>query len=329
MKYEETLIIPSSVVQSVFDMENGLGVVEEAFRQHGLGKARMPSKIYLDIPEYSGDFRAMPAFIPDLKAAGLKWVNSHPGNTDRGYPTVMAVLILNDPETAWPLAIMDATYITMIRTGAGGGVAAKYMARNDSEVVALIACGIQAESQLDALQRVFNFKKVALYDPDPDAVKTLTSLFKDANYSFEIKSSVEECVKDADIVVTTTPSRKPVVMKGWLKDGAHINAIGADAAGKQELDPEILKRGKVIVDDFAQATHSGEVNVPLSNQVMRREDIYSSIGEVIAGLKKGRENDQEITIFDSTGLAIQDMGSARFVYEKCLEKGLGTKVKLM
>ena len=329
MKYTDTLVIPRSVIEQIFDMESGLKVVEEAFRQHGLGKARMPSKIYLDIPEYNGDFRAMPAFIPDLKAAGLKWVNSHADNPERGYPTVMAVLVLNDPETAWPLAIMDATYITMMRTGAGGGVAAKYLARKDSEVVALVGCGVQAESQLDALQRVLDFKKVTLYDPHEAAIKTLTNMFKGASYEFVVTGSVEECVKEADIVVTTTPCRKPVVMKGWLKDGTHINAIGADAAGKQELDPEILKRGKVIVDDFAQACHSGEVNVPLRDQVMRREDIYSSIGEVIAGLKKGRENDSEITIFDSTGLAIQDMGSARFIYEKCVDQGLGTKIQLM
>ena len=191
MKYTDTLVIPRSVIEQIFDMESGLKVVEEAFRQHGLGKARMPSKIYLDIPEYNGDFRAMPAFIPDLKAAGLKWVNSHADNPERGYPTVMAVLVLNDPETAWPLAIMDATYITMMRTGAGGGVAAKYLARKDSEVVALVGCGVQAESQLDALQRVLDFKKVTLYDPHEAAIKTLTNMFKGASYEFVVTGSVE------------------------------------------------------------------------------------------------------------------------------------------
>ena len=329
MKYNETLMIPRAIVEDLYGMDEALEVVEEAFKQHGLGRARMPAKLYLDLPEVNGDFRAMPSYMPGLKAAGVKWVNSHPDNPARGYPTVLAVLILNDPETAWPLAIMDATYITMIRTGAGGGVAAKYLAREDSYVVALVGCGIQARSQLDALQRIFALKTVKLYDPNPAAVKSLRAAFSGAKYAFMPAESVKDCVTGADIVVTTTPSRKPVVMREWLYDGTHINAIGADAAGKQELHPEILKRGKVVVDDFPQAMHSGEVNVPLHDNVMREEHIYASIGEVIAGLKKGRTNNQEITVFDSTGLAIQDLASARFVYDKCVKKGLGTKIKLV
>ena len=144
-----------------------------------------------------------------------------------------------------------------------------------------------------------------------------------------VSNTVEDCVKDSDIVVTTTPSRFPLVNLEWLKQGVHINAIGADAKGKQELDPQILKRAKIVVDAWEQAAHSGEINVPVRNGELSKEDIYANIGEIVTGKKEAMTNSEEITVFDSTGLAIQDIAIANIIYRKAIKSKKGKYISLM
>jgi len=328
LESSSTLVVTRADVEAVLAMPEAIEVVERVFREHGLGKVQMPAKIYLDLPEYRGDFRAMPAYIPSLKAAGVKWVNSHVENKRLGFPTVMATLVLNDPETAYPIAVMDATHITNVRTGAAGAVAAKYLARNDSKRVAFIASGVQAETQLEALKHVFEFEEIFLWDLEAKQCDSLKKKFPDLSSRMSVVQSPEEAVKRADIVVTSTPSREPVILSDWISDGTHINAIGADAQGKQELEGRLLQRAKVVIDDWGQASHSGEINVPLSTGEMKREDIYATLGEVVSGRKEGRTG-SEVTVFDSTGLAIQDMAVARHVYDKAVGRGIGKPVKLL
>lgn len=323
----DTILISGELAEAIFDMEQGLKVVEQAFREHGEGRTRMPSKIYLDLPEMNGDFRAMPAYLPGMDASGVKWVNSHPGNRARSLPTVMAIIILSDPATALPLAIMDGTYITRVRTGAAGGVAAKYLARKDSRRLALVGCGAQAISQLEALLRLFRFDTISLFDPKDQAVEELREQFPAEASRLERAQDPQQCVAGADIVVTTTPSRQPVLRREWIAKGTHINAVGADAPGKQELDEKILLDGTVVVDDLDQAIHSGEVNVPIRDGKFRREGIAAQLGDVVCGKKPGRSRPDEITIFDSTGLAIQDIAAARYVYDECKKSGKGNHMR--
>jgi alanine dehydrogenase len=302
-----------------------LKVVENAFRLHGRNLTQMPAKIYLHLGKYNGDFRAMPAYLEGIEAAGLKWVNVHPGNRSFGLPTIMAVIILSDPKTGFPLAIMDGTYITNLRTGAAGGIAAKYLAREDSSAIALIGCGIQARAQLLALKEIFRIKSVYVYDADIRYAKKILKDTKSFGLKMEIKDSVPGCVKDADIIVTTTPSRRPILKAGWIREGTHINAIGADAKGKEELEPVLLKKAKIVVDDRKQAVHSGEINVPLSKGIISEKDIYATLGEILTGEARGRVSRKEITIFDSTGLAIQDVAVANLVYHRALKQKTGSK----
>lgn len=324
----EVLWLAQDEVKSVMDMHSDMQVVERAFRQHGLGRVQMPPKSYLYYTAYNGDLRTMPAYLEDENITGVKIVNVHPGNPNRGLPTVMALIILISPETGAPVAIMDGTYLTDIRTGAAGGIAAKYLARKDSKVIGLVGTGNQAKTQLEALFEVF----------DPELVK-ITSRTKESCERFiremaditpcEIRyeDEVEE-VCNCDILVTTTPTRKPIIKAQWIKEGTHINAIGADAVGKEELDPELLIRSKIVVDDIVQALHSGEVNVPISKHYISENDIHAQLGEVITGLKPGRTSEEEITIFDSTGLAIQDVASAHLVYVRAVSKKLGMQVRM-
>lgn len=280
----------------------------------------MPPKLYLLLPKFDGDFRAMPAWVEGLKGCGMKWVNVHPQNKKRGLPTVMAIVILSDPKNGFPLCIMDATYLTSLRTGAAGGVAAKFLAKRESKNVALVGCGVQARTQLAALLELFDIRQVKVWGlTSKEATKFIKGLGRLKTAKIEAFPTVEACVKDSDIIVTTTPSRKPLLRLEWIKEGVHINAIGADAKGKQELDSRILKRAKVVVDDLKQASHSGEINVPLSKGELSKKDIYADIGEVVSGKKKGRSEKEEITVFDSTGLAIQDIAIANLVYKKAIK----------
>ncbi len=310
-------------------MKKTVQAVEKVFSQYGLGRALMPPKIYLDLPQFNGDFRAMPAFAQSTGKASLKWVNTHANNAKYGLPAVMAVVILNDPKTGFPLSIMDGTVLTSFRTGAAGAVAAKYLARPDSQVVALVGCGAQARTQLTALREVFKIQRVNVWGKEKPVVEKFLKDMKHLKETLAAFATVKECVADADIIVTTTPSRKPVVLAAWVKKGTHINAIGADAAGKQELDPQILKNARIVVDDYRQASHSGEINVPVTKGIITKKDIYAELGQIVCGRKKGRTSDEQISVFDSTGLAIQDLAIADLVYRQAIRAKVGQAVDLL
>ena len=314
-----TLLLGRHEIEELLSMSEALRVVEKAFKLKAQGKAIMPAKIYLNLPEYHGDFRAMPAYIDG--SAGIKWVSAYPNNRKYNLPSVLATIILCDPKTSYPLAIMDGTYITRMRTGAAGGVAVAYLARKGSSVIGLIGAGKQAETQLLAISEVLpGIEEVKVFDQSEDTSRRYArGMATKLNVKIYPVKTVEAAA-EADIVVTTTPSRKPIVKKQHIRPGTHINAIGADAPGKQELEADLLSGAKIVIDEIEQACHSGEINVPLSQGQLKIEDIYGTLGEIVAGMKQGRENDKEITIFDSTGLAIQDMVCAKLVYEKARKK---------
>jgi len=309
-------------------MDEAIIAVEKAFQDHGMGQTQMPPKSYLYFSRYDGDLRTMPAYLEGQDLAGVKIVNVHPRNPEIGLPTVMALLVLNSSQTGAPLAIMGATYLTSMRTGAAGAVAARTLARQNSHVVGIIGAGVQARTQLLGLSRHFHIEQVIVSD---SSLERAQSFKDDIRPYLNCDCLTTACPEDAcqcDILVTTTPSRRPLVQDKWIRAGTHINAIGADARGKQELESSLTKRAKVVVDDLTQAVHSGEVNVPITEGLMAPQDIYAQIGEILTGKKEGRVSDEEITIFDSTGLAIQDVAAGNAVYKKALDTGLGMRLKL-
>jgi alanine dehydrogenase len=326
---KKTLILHKQEIEKLINMRQALRIIEKTFIAQAQGKVQMPAKIYLHLVKYRGDFRAMPAYIEGTHACGIKWVNVHPENRKYGLAAVMAVIILNDPKTGFPLAVMDGTGITNLRTGAAGGIAAKYLANKNSSRVSLVGCGSQAQTQLMALHRLFKIRLVSVYDRDRS--KAIGFIGKMNFLGFKIKCcpNIRDCLLQADIVVTTTPSRKPIIKAEWIGSGVHINAIGADAKGKEELEPGILKRAKVVVDNRVQAIHSGEINVPISKKIMKESDIYATLGEVIRGKKKGRISGEEITVFDSTGLAVCDVAVANYVYKEAIRRRLGKYIRLI
>ena len=330
----KTLLLTEKDVKKLLTMDEVMQAVESAFKAKGLGHAQMPAKVYLFYNKYKGDLRAMPSYLEELDISAVKVVNSHPENRAKyNLPTVMAIVVLVDPKNGAPLAIMGGTWLTDMRTGAAGGVAAKYLAKKDPRILGLVGAGAQARTQLMALLLLYKKLEEVRVWSLPDGTKEAFVAEMEPKYGDVTKiiavESVKDAVEGADIVVTITPSRKPLVSNDWVTSGMHFNCIGADAPSKQELDPDILTRAKIFVDDWEQASHSGEINVPLTKGIITRQNVDGEIGEVVAGLKPGRTSPDEITVFTSTGLAVQDAVTADLAYKKALAKGIGQFVEII
>lgn len=292
-------------------MKKAIIAIERAFFDYSENIAKMPPKQYLDFSKHNGDLRIMPSYSDYLKIAATKIVNVHPDNPKSGLKTVTASILINDIKTGIALALMDGTYITGIRTGAASAVATKYLARKNSKTLGVVGAGQQAIYQIIALMSIINFKEVLVFDINKNTFEKLRKILR--KEGIKIKYAELEKVSGQDVLVTITPSRKPIIKREWIKPGTHINAIGADAAGKQELETAILKQAKIVVDDWMQASHSGEINVPIQKKEINEHDVWGNLGDIVSGKKRGRTDQDEITVFDSTGLAIQDLYTAYLV----------------
>jgi alanine dehydrogenase len=322
-------LLSDNDVKRLVTMNDIVPAVEHVFAEYAEGRVEMPSKIYLDIKGY-GDFRAMPSYVPSIDTAGIKWVNVHPDNPQKGLPTVMATILLNDPKTGKLICVMNGSSLTDERTGAAGGVAAKYLARKDSSVIGIIGSGHQAWTQMLAYNVVFGnkIKLVKVFSRHSEHAEAFASRVRaEMGYDARVCTSAKEAA-DADIIATVTPARSPVLKAEWVKPGTHINAIGADAPGKQELETDLTLKSQVFVDSVEQASHSGEINVPWARGFLTREKLAGTLGEVITGKVRGRTSEKDITIFDSTGLAIQDTAVAHIVYKRSLKEGIGSDIDI-
>ncbi|WP_299262924.1 ornithine cyclodeaminase family protein [Halorientalis sp.] len=325
----ETLLLNPAAVEESAQLPAVVDAVEGAFAAYARGDARMPAKSYIDLPQYDGDFRSMPAYLgtDDWDGAGIKWVNSHPSNPEEhGLPTVMGTMIYSDPETAAPLAIIDGTTLTRKRTGAAAAVATDHLAVDDATSLGLVGAGVQARAQLEAIAAVRDIETVVVADKDPDAVDTFRAAIAD---TYDVRDGTIADAAACDVVSTTTPVRDPIVPRDAVGEHTHINAMGADAEGKHELADQILLDAKLVIDDHAQCTHSGEINVPYAAGTLDDEDIHAELGVVVVEEKSGRSADDGVTVFDSTGLAIQDVASAHVVYEYASEHDVGESMELV
>jgi alanine dehydrogenase len=325
----ETLLLNPAAVEEAAQTGEVVAAVEDAFAAYASGDAQMPAKSYIDLASYGGDFRSMPAYIEsdEWDGAGIKWVNSHPSNPDSfDLPTVMGTMIYSDPETALPLAIMDGTTLTRKRTGAAAAVATDHLAIEDASSLGLVGAGVQAHAQLAAIATVRDIETVVVADKDPDAVAEFEARLGD---EFDVREATIADAAGCDVVSTTTPVTDPIVPRDAVGEHTHVNAMGADAEGKHELVDEILTDAKLVIDDYDQCTHSGEINVPYAAGTLGDDDIHAELGDVVVGMAEGRTDDDGITVFDSTGLAIQDVASAHVVYEHAAAHDVGTAMELV
>ena len=322
----KVLFLTEKDVTQLLEIDEVLKAVELAFKEKGLRRVQMPPKQYLLFNKYDGDLRIMPAYLEKPNISAVKIVTAHPNNpANYRFPTVIATVILFDTTNNRPLSFMGGCWLTALRTGAAGGVAAKHLARADSKVVGMVGAGVQSRTQVLFLNKALkDLEEVRVTDimraSREDFAEEMTEKL---GITVKAVNSVKKAVRGADVVITTTPSREPLVMGEWIGKGTHINAIGADAPGKRELDPQILQSAKIVIDDWEQASQSGEINVPLALGMITKETVWGELGEIVDGSKSGRTSPDEITVFDSTGLAIQDAVTADLAYKKALAKNLG------
>ncbi len=319
-----SLVLTGREILQVLTLELALDAVRQAFLAHGQGRVTQPPKAELVLGP--GSMKAMYGEIrlPEGRVCGLKWNANFPDNPRRGLPTIMGKLLLNDPDTGLELADMDATHITRYRTGAAGAVAADLLARPDACRLGVIGAGVQARTQIAALLKVRPIRHLTVTSRTREHAAALCREAAAAwGLAARVADSPAEAVKGQDIVVTVTPSTTPLVERAWVAPGTHINAFGADSPGKQELDPAILRDATVVVDDLTQAAGIGEINVPLARGEFSLDRVHATLGEIVAGQRPGRRDPEEITVFDATGLAIQDLALGLKILRLAQARGLG------
>jgi len=321
---ETVLYLSRKDVETVnLPMKEIIEVLDRMFLEKSAGNVEMPPKPGIHT-QPDAFIHAMPAYIPKLKAAGMKWVSGYPGNPDRGLPYISGMLILNDPETGVPVCVMDCTWITAKRTGAATAVAAKYLARKDSTSAGIIACGIQGRSNLEALRCSFNITSVKAYDINHDTARRYASeMSRRLNIDVEPVTEVEHAVRGQDIVVTSGPileNPQPAIERGWLSPGAFACALDFDSYWQRAAFEEA---DKLTTDDLRQFSYYRD-----AGYFKYTPQPCADLGEIAAGRRQGRESDGERIISINLGLALADMAAAIKIYERARTAGAGTELPL-
>jgi alanine dehydrogenase len=326
----KTLILSRTDMTGLLTPAEYNDCVEHAFRMHGLGRVYMEPKGHIVLDDYAGEFEVMPSFIEDPPAAACKWVSIREDNARFELPTVFSILVYTDPETGFPLAICDGSHHTMMRTGSSAAVSAKWLARKDSKVLAIVGAGMVGKGSLATCSEVFAWEEVRVWSRSRETLDRFVAE-EQPLYAVQLRAStnLEEVVSGADVVVTGTHARGGIVEDAWISPGTHIAALGADLEGEQELEGTLLQRARIFVDDIRQCRTDGEINVPLRDGLITEEDVAGEIGKVIVGELAGRESDDQITVFDSTGIALQDSATVPLEYERALEAGVGIEKKMI
>jgi len=320
------LVLTRSEIQSLVSLADAIRVVEQALQQWAQGNGLLFPVIRERIEPYGGFFGVKAGYLPAQGCLGYKGGGFWAGNRERGLAGHQSVIVLYDPETGVPQSAMDGNYLTIIRTGAIGAIAARHLARRDSRRVAIIGAGTQGRVQLEGLREVLSIQEVRSFDLDRATNQAFARLASEQGLQAEACAGPQEAVEGADLVVTATPSFRPIVEDAWIRPGMHLNAFGADTKGKQEIDPNLLARAKVVVDYWPQAREIGECQHAFRSGLIH--EAHAELAEIVAGGKPGRENSAEITLFDSTGIAIQDLAVARCAYQAAMARGLGTRLQL-
>ena len=324
------LLLTRDDVIKVLDMPDCMDVVEKAFAELANGTAVLPLRINIKPPD--GLSLYMPAYLKELGALACKVVTVYKNNPKvHNMPTTIGKVLLQDPATGDVICIMDGGYLTAVRTGAVSGVATKYLARQaKGQAAGIFGAGVQARMQLWAVAVARDLKKAYVYDISEEAAgKFKSEMSGKLNLEVEIVKSADDILQNCDIICTASSSATPIFDGTKVREGVHINGIGSHTPAARELDTAIVKRSKFIADSFeACLKEAGDIMIPLKEGAIKESHMYAELGEIVTGKKKARENDSEITLFKSNGLAIQDVATARLVYDKAVAAKIGKQVDL-
>ena len=328
MKPEGTLLLTRHDVATLLSIGECVAAIERVFKLYGEGKTAPPG--ILGVHAADGGFHIKAGLLDLERSYFAAKINANfPENPKRlSLPTIQGLVVLCDGEYGSPLAVMDSIEITIQRTGAATAVAAKYLARSDSKTITICGCGNQGTVSVRALAHVFALEKVFAYDVNiAQAQRFANELSSELGIEVAAVGDLENAVGQSEIVVTCTPAKQPFLEKRFVRAGTFIAAVGADSAEKHEVEAGLLAENKVVVDVLDQCASIGELHHALQGEVMTPADVYAELGEIIAGVKAGRTSSDEIIIFDSTGMALQDVITATIIYEKAVKNGVGTVMK--
>ena len=325
----ELIVLNDQEVAELVSFDENLRLIEQAFADYNRGESYVMPVIREKIKKHNGFFGIKSGYLENQEVLGFKAGGFWADNKDKGLPNHQSAMMLFDPATGQPTAVVAANFVTQIRTAAIGAIGCKYLARPESRVLALIGAGHQGRNQLEAsLKVLLAIEEVWVYDVFRASAEKVVADLQSANYTIRVAETAEQACRAADVIVTATSSFQAIVLDAWIKPGTHINAIGTDTRGKQELDPQIFGRAAVFVDNLEQCCYLGECQHAVDAGILSRQSIRAELGELINKSKPGRTSPEQITIFDTTGVAIQDLATAGYALQEAKKRGIGTVIKL-
>lgn len=324
-------VLSEEDTRQLLELEEVIEAIENVYKEKASGSGKVFPLVFHEFEKGVADMDIKSGTLDKMGVYGLKLVSWFGNNPSKGLPSLSGIVMLFDSSTGLPIGTISAEHMTGMRTGAAGAIGAKYLARNNSEVMLMVGSGHQASYQIRAMQTVIKgLKKVFVYDPiNFESAKGFISKFEYKLDSIEYipVQDLETSVANSDIIVTATPSKKPLIMKEWVKAGTHFSCMGSDMSGKQEIDENILKSARLFTDDILQSVSVGEFEVGINNGTITKEDIICEIGDVLTGEYDGRTSDNDITVFDSTGIGLQDIAAGYIAIQKAKKINIGTEVK--
>lgn len=329
------ILLTKEEMQTIFTMEDAIEAAKEAVRLFSEGKSTVPLRTNIDVPAYNGQSLYMPAYVDsEQQALGMKIISTYPDNIEKDLPTTPSTMVMVNAETGIVEALLNGTYLTQLRTGAVQGAATDLLARKDARIGALIGTGGQAAAQLEAMLTVRYLEEVRIMDLDKERAQKFVEEMSERFAYFATKliavNSAEEAVTDADVITTVTTSPQATFPHEAVKDGAHVNGVGAYTPAMHEIPGELLARADKIVFDTMEGvlTEAGDIITPLNEKLIQESDIDGDLGQLVTGEISGRENQEQITVFKTVGTAVLDVITAAKILEKAKEAGVGQKVNL-
>jgi alanine dehydrogenase len=324
------LVLSEEKVRELIVIDELISALERAHIQYSTGKAVMPVRQVVPLPHIHGRITSMPGFLEQDKTLGMKVVTFFQDNPKHNLPAILASIMLFSTETGKVIAVMDGSYITAIRTACTSAMATRRLANPEARVLAVLGAGVQARSHVEALCRIRNIEKIRIYSPSGTSAAAIKKdMEPQLGVTIDVAPDAQAAVRGADIVVTVTTAKEPVLRADWLKAGVHINAVGSHRPDTREIDGATLERAMIVVDSReAIMAECGDILLAIKEGMISEATIQSEIGEVLAGAKAGRKNPGDITLYKSVGIAVQDVAAADLVYRKALQQRVGTTVDI-
>jgi alanine dehydrogenase len=322
------LILNGREIEELLPMQKCIELMEAALRSLARGEVVLPLRPILKIPDTPNVFALMPAYSRTLNVVGAKLITVFPDNHGTAFDSHQGIVVLFDGEHGNPIAVMDAASITAIRTAAVSGAATRLLARTDADVLAILGAGVQARTHINSMMAVRSFQTIRIWSrTSAHARDVAASAARDFDIDVEVMPDAHSAVRGADVICTVTASREPVLAGAWLKSGAHINAVGASLPKARELDTSAVRRARVFVDRKESALNeAGDLLIPMGEGAIGGDHIVAELGELLVGSAQGRRTPDEITLFKSLGIAVEDLACARYLHDVAAREGIGIQV---